>query len=565
MSSFITTELSHGTNISVRFGTRDPAWGHLLSIVESLLPVSFSLSAGRGPDASLSEVVMECESNGAGHAGSSTELRVAINEPRGSSREIELVEVKVIFADDADVPFPFRGRTVRTKVSAEFKYLSVGENEKVMATADGRAVWVVSVDGSRKRYRSCFGLPIIAVNENLRNVLNGHRFLEILPFLHFLRQICEGESYEGPSLRACFIFDDPNLHWPRYGFVDYSEIANRAARVGYHVSFAMIPLDTWFTHKATAEIFRRRQEQISLLIHGNNHTFRECARRRSKAQRVYMLSQAIHRIERFERATGLQVSRVMAPPHGACSDDLLEELPKCGFEAATISHGSLCAYNSKKAWTKTLGYLPSELVRGGPVLPRWGVFGNTACTILLAAYLRQPMILMAHHQDLRDGIELLDERARFINSLGPVRWSNMTDLSRASYQWRVDGTTMKIRAMSWKIVVRLARESNSFVIENSGGFEWRSWKISGLIPGAPFHVRSGEPVLVPEGFDGALCAEAVVDSSDFGGSDSVSFGLPVWAACRRLLTESRDRSAVLGRILRNRHGQKRQISRPVEI
>jgi hypothetical protein len=557
MSSCFTTELAHRTNISVRWGAHDPDCGHLLSIVESLLPVSFSLSAGHGPDAMLSEVVMQCESNRAGNIESTTELRVAVNEWRRSSREIELVEVKVIFADDADVPFPFRGRTVRTKVSAEFKDLSVGENEKVMATADGRTVWVVSVDGLRKRYRSGFGLPIVAANENLRNVLNGHRFLEILPFLHFLRQISESESYEGPALRACFIFDDPNLHWPRYGFVDYSEIANRAASVGYHVSFATIPFDTWFTHKATAEIFRRRPEQISLLIHGNDHTFRECVRRRGKAQRVYMLSQAIHRIARFETVTGLKVSRVMAPPHGACSDDVLEELPKCGFEAATISHGSLRAHNSKRAWTKTLGYLPSELVRGCPVLPRWGVFGNTACTILLAAYLRQPMILMAHQQDLRDGIELLDERARFINSLGPVWWSNMTDLSRASYQWRVAGTTMKIRPLSWKIVVRLARESNSFVIEDPGGFEWRSWKISGLIPGAPFHVRSGESVLVPEGFDGALCAEAVVDSSDFSGSDSVSFGLPVWAACRRLLTESRDRSTVLDRILRNRNGQKR--------
>src|ERR1019366_8149913 len=111
--------------------------------------------------------------------------------------------------------------------------------------------------------------------------------------------------------------------------------------------------------------------------------------------------QAIHRIERLERAAGCEISRVMAAPHGACSDAMLQEMPGCGFESAAISHGSLRAHNKGKPWARSLGYLPSEIIQGCPVLPRWGMTGNTYNTILLAAYLGQPMILRGHHADLR--------------------------------------------------------------------------------------------------------------------------------------------------------------------
>jgi len=38
-----------------------------------------------------------------------------------------------------------------------------------------------------------------------------------------------------PPLRACFVIDDPNLHWPSYGHLDYRRMAEHARRGGYHV------------------------------------------------------------------------------------------------------------------------------------------------------------------------------------------------------------------------------------------------------------------------------------------------------------------------------------------
>src|SRR5208283_5127567 len=115
------------------------------------------------------------------------------------------------------------------------------------------------------------------------------RFLEMLPLLQWLREICAGASPVGPPLRACFIFDDPNLHWPRYGFVDYRQLAAQAEKENYHVSFATIPVDAWFTHSGTAGIFREHRSRLSLLIHGNNHTKRELARPYTEPERFFLL------------------------------------------------------------------------------------------------------------------------------------------------------------------------------------------------------------------------------------------------------------------------------------
>src|SRR5262245_19147313 len=125
------------------------------------------------------------------------------------------------------------------------------------------------------------------------------------------------------------------------------------------------------THGGAAEIFRRNSRRLSFCVHGNNHTKRELAQPYSDGERVSLLQQAIRRIETLERKAGVEVSRVMVPPHGACSHEMLEELPQRGFESACISHGSLRAHNRQRPWVRQLGYLPSEMIRNCPVLPRW--------------------------------------------------------------------------------------------------------------------------------------------------------------------------------------------------
>jgi len=401
----------------------------LLSILEHLLPVKFSFSEQDQPG--IAGQILT-ESGGVPRRSGTVASSLTVPQGGEASTGGDLVDIVVQFSDDLDVPFPFRGRSLRTKIATQPHILSLGPEERPLATCELGPVWVWSQRDGTKHFRSAFALPGLPADGSLQDVLSGRLFLEMLPLLHWLREICGSASPINAPLRACFIFDDPNLHWPRYGFVDYRQLAARAEKQNYHVSFATIPLDTWFTHSGTAAIFREHQSRLSLLIHGNNHAKRELARPYSEPERVFLLQQAIQRIERLERRSGLAVSRVMVPPHGACSEDMLATLPACGFEAACISHGSLRAHNKSSAWTKSLGYRPSENVRGCPVLPRWGVTGDLKNTILLAAYLNQAIILRGHHQDLKDGPELLDDLAGFVNGLGSVEWMNMTDMVRAN-------------------------------------------------------------------------------------------------------------------------------------
>jgi len=530
-------EKAHFYQIHIRAAAQRLPQADLLSILEDLLPVRFTVSDGR-PAAWAGEIVVEESverAQSSGHPGLSN-LRVPHAEESPTAGK--LIEIAVHFADDPDVPFPFRGRSLRSKVAAEARILRLSRNEKALASTELGPVWAISKERAVTHFRSGFALPRIPLNGCLPQILDGNRFMELLPLLHWLRKISSETAYQGPSPRACFIFDDPNLHWPHYGFVNFRQIALHAAKLNYHAAFATIPLDGWFTHQPTADIFKQSKGRLSLLVHGNNHTRQELAQNYAPSARDRLLRQAIRRIERIERNAGFPICRVMVPPHGACSEEMLAAMPRCGFEAASISHGSLREHNRKRTWTRSIGYLPSELIQGCPVLPRWGMSGTSINSILLAAFLGQAIILRGHHQDLKDGIELLDQLAEFINSLGSVSWTNMSDLSRMNYQWRLEGNTFRVKPLGRKAAVQLPAGATRLVVESPANCAWDGWRTSdAALPASRVSASGESPILViPER---AVLIEAATRFPI--PIETGSIRTPVAALVRRCLTEVRDR------------------------
>jgi len=529
------TKLYH-IGISQHF--KFPQETELFSILEQLLPVKFVFGE-QGEINARGSITLDGEANKDATRAPSISLPLLTN-PEEKSQQIE---TEVTFADDPDVPFPFRGRTVSTKLAQAEAVLSVRPNEKFLATSKWGPIWVMSRIGGIKHFRSALPLPHISANENFNDVFNGGCFMPMLVLLQFVREITASTAYQDAPLRASFIIDDPNLHWPRYGFVDYRELITHAQKENYHVSFATIPLDTWFTHAATADIFRTNSRWLSLLIHGNDHAKQELALNYSEATRKGLLQQAIRRINRLEQKTNIRVCRVMVPPHGACSDEMLAELSKCGFESACISTGSLRAHNQDKAWTKTLGFFPAELIQGCPVLPRWGLTGNVKNSLLIAAYLGQPMILRGHHQDLKDGGEVFDEYARFINGLGNVFWSSMTDLSRLNYQWQLKGTTCRVKPRGSNIAFELPDEATEIIIESPYAIDNYTWQVASA-DGFTRKIIPGEHLLLPE----EMSSEIFIERESAPPSPCAKTSLKPTGApliLRRLLTEARDRLLVM--------------------
>lgn len=515
-----------------------PQETELFSILEHLLPVKFVFGEQD-----------EIEAHGAiildGRANKDATRVPSISLPlsTGAERKFQQIEAEVTFADDPDVPFPFRGRTVSTKLSQAEAVLTARPHEKCLATSKWGPIWAMSESGGIKHFRSSLPLPHISTDENFNDVFNGECFLPMLVLLQFVREITASTAYQNAPLRASFIIDDPNLHWPRYGFVDYRELIIHAQKENYHVSFATIPLDTWFTHTGTADLFRANSRWLSLLIHGNDHAKQELALDYSEAARRNLLQQATLRINRLEQKTNIRVCRVMVPPHGACLDEMLAELPKCGFESACISTGSLRAHNRDKAWTKTLGFFPAELIQGCPVLPRWGLTGSVKNSLLIAAYLGQPMILRGHHQDLRDGGAVFDEYARFINGLGGVFWSSMTDMSRLNYQWWLDGTTCRVKPLGSNIAFELPNAATEIIIESPYAIDNYTWQVASA-DGFTRKIIPSEHLLLPEEMSPKIFIEREsAPPSPYAKGNLKPTGAPL--ILRRLLTEARDRLLVM--------------------
>src|SRR5258706_1519091 len=127
-------------------------------------------------------------------------------------------------------------------------------------------------------------------------------------------------------MRACFMFDGPNLHWGSYGYIPYRELAKLAHARNFHVALATVPLDSWYVHRSTAALFRANTQRLSLLFHGNDHLRSELGQDRDRNASVGLLAQSLKRIAGAERRSGLSFSRVMAPPHGACKPEILDAM-----------------------------------------------------------------------------------------------------------------------------------------------------------------------------------------------------------------------------------------------
>ena len=311
----------------------------------------------------------------------------------------------------------------------------------VLATdAQSRPLWTKQSRGEIEYV--VLSAPDLREGEALRDHLVPGRFMALLPLVHFLREVARSHGpvvWHPPPLRATFVVDDPNLHWRSYGPLNFGAVAADATRFGYHLGMATIPLDVYFTSSAAARLFRERSDVLSLSIHGNDHYGAELGRTRSWTEAAGILAKALRRVERFERRTGLAVSRVMVPPHEACSQQALSLLMLLGYDAVCMTRPhpwvSLAEQSSPYATSAGdvgAGWSPAEVRHDGfPILLRRGI--SSVDEIALRAYLDQPLVFYAHIEDLRSGLELLRDAASEINSYPGVCWCTLGELAASNY------------------------------------------------------------------------------------------------------------------------------------
>jgi hypothetical protein len=323
------------------------------------------------------------------------------------------------------------------------------DRDDVLAAARSGPVWTRS-RGAAPVQVVRTQLPELTADERLPALIWQHT-LAAVALVHFLRSPSADPPRPSRPVRASFVFDDPNLRRPSYGFIDYRRLVEHADEHGYHAAMAMIPLDAGRPHESAAALFKRRRDRLSLVVHGNDHVKRELLRPRDPHGALASAAQAIRRIERFERRWGLAVDRVMMPPHGMCSETVARALAAVGFDALCTIHP--IPWTGHPPATELLaGWNPAEFVGGCAVLPRVRLAASPG-EIALRAFLDHPIVIYGHHDDLANGLESLAEAAARVNRIAGVRWSSVGEIALGNASTRVDGDRLVVRPYARRIQI----------------------------------------------------------------------------------------------------------------
>jgi hypothetical protein len=368
----------------------------------------------------------------------------------------------------------------------------------VLASHRGQPTWIRAAG-----LRTALLAPSeLEPGEALRERLREGRSAALLPLVHFLRELTLDLAWQPPPPRACFLFDDPNLHWHSYGFIELPALAAHAAEHDYHAALATIPLDARFAHPAAVRALAASGGAVSLAVHGNDHDGAELGRVQTETEAVALAAQALRRLDRFSRRTGLRVDRVMVPPHERCSEATVEGLRRCRFEAITMTRPFPWEAEPPRSWLAApaasgplVGWRPADLAAGMPVLLRHPLAGRSPAELALRAFLGQPLILYGHQDDLREGLGALGAAAAEVNRLGGARWGSLAAISRASFETRREGSQLALRLLTRTARVEVPVDAEEITVAAPAELAGRGERL--LVAG---RLRAlGEPVEVAPG------------------------------------------------------------------
>jgi hypothetical protein len=519
--------------IAVRPPAALAARPRLFAALEAAFPVTFRPWA---PDAPAPDAVIALARDpGAPTADELPDVGVPVLVVGDRAEDAAPVD-RVRVCDDSAIDRRLRGISVGDRLVGS-QLAPVTGRDDVLAVADAAVAWTRSSGPSPVERVRC-ALPELAPDQVLSALLWGHTVVAVV-LVGFLRALSAHDGWEAPPVRAAFLFDDPNLRWRSYGFIDYRRLVEHADAHDYHGSMAMIPLDAGRPHRPTVSLFKRRRDRLSLVFHGNDHVKEELVRPRQPDDALAMAAQAMRRIERFERRCGLPVDRVMTPPHGLCSENVTRALGAVGFDA-------LCAIHPIP-WTGDpppsallAGWEPADFVGGCAVIPR-RTLDCSAAEIALHAFLDHPIVLYGHHEDLARGLEPLAEAAERVNRLGDVRWMALGDMALANHTQRVSGDRLSVAPYARRVLVSPPAGASALVVQEPrhahGDAELGGWSL-GAGPTQPFGAEA--PI---EG-DGPLEIR-LRGARDVDAGQVAPPAWRPWPKLRRAATEMRDRALPL--------------------
>jgi hypothetical protein len=542
-------------------GVSPPEYFHrhtrLFALLESLFPVDVRPrppDSGRFGDANIVLGVERADALAAAQPDTPCLALLGLSESDSRPKHRDCV-----FGLLPEVPQALRGRTITELLSwhaaAEF---SPTDRDTVLATRDGAPVWAVrnTGNGSSLVEISSVPLPQISDDEYMFEFFGRNESMPLLPLLAFVQRVTDSFGWKPASARACIVFDDANLSGPTYGCLDFARLAEHASRTGYHAAIAMIPLDTGRASPETVAIFRDHPRHLSVLVHGNNHQRYELARDRSTDNRISLLNQARRRSAAFSIRHGLAVAAVMEPPHGAIREEYFDPLTQCGFEAVFVTLRQYRRLNPARPGNAAFGMDAAEAHASGlAMIPRITADAHWRTDVLLASFLRHPIVVAGHHFDADRDLQWVGDIARFITAVGPHSWLAPSAIARSQFTYVQAGNTMHVRCYARTVEVPLSAATDAVIVE-------RPWLAENATE--PLQCSTGGGEIISAGLSGRVSSPVAAHPGSMltitsplpGGPEMNRENSPNTAyrlRVRRALTETRDRAYPrLPRILRRR-------------
>jgi hypothetical protein len=255
----------------------------------------------------------------------------------------------------------------------------------------------------------------------------------LIPVLIFLRHCFRESCWHGPEPTARLIIDDPLLT-ERYGCLDYGVLLKSMQRSNYGTSIAFIPWNYWRTSKGGAARVLSESSNLSICIHGCDHTNKEF-----EAQAPALLGRiaglAMHRMESQRKRTGAGFEQVMVFPQGRFSTVAIPALRANNYLAAV---NTTCFPTNSGLDDLTVGdFLRPAVTRynGFPIFQRR--YPRRLFDFAFDLFLGKPVLVVEHHGYFHDGLETLEQLVAALYRLQPdLTWPTLTSQLTRSCQMR---------------------------------------------------------------------------------------------------------------------------------
>jgi hypothetical protein len=342
--------------------------------------------------------------------------------------------------------------TERRNPQSVFESRGAFGDTRVVMSADGHPVFLRSKRGACDVFLQV-GSEIPDVDDSLQpqEGIQEH-YDQIIPLFVFFRHCFGMSCWHGPGSTARFIIDDPLLA-STYGFLKYGDLLKSMRSLSYGTTIAFIPWYYWRTRKRSAADLFSDNSNLSICIHGCDHTKREFDTMDARALE-WKTGLALQRMERHRERTALPYDAVMTFPQGKFSTSAMLALRASRYMAAV---NSTCFPSDYGDHRLTIGDMLRPAItsfHGFPIFSRH--YPKRLIDSAFDLFLGRPALIVEHHDYFRGGLKHLEEFVTGLCRSEPVlSWPSLsTQLSRSCMMKHVGIDAVEVRFFTGRFYLK---------------------------------------------------------------------------------------------------------------